>query len=219
MGQGSLDVTRILDGVRVVVLGGTGFLGKLFWSMLIDRYPNVGRVYVVVRPKNALSPDARFWTEIAASETLEPLRRTHGDNFESFLRSKVVAVDGDMGRPMCGLDEPLVRQLRGTTSTRRWTTRSKPTPLVRGTSPCLHVRSGTRPYCTRAPVMSRAPAKGRFSRKTRVGSRFRDPTSWGPTFGIPTAKSPSASSLLLRPNSAPTTRFVKANLRNGREPI
>src|SRR5258708_18228120 len=114
MGQGSLDVTRILDGVRVVVLGGTGFLGKLFWSMLIDRYPNVGRVYVVVRPKNALSPDARFWTEIAASETLEPLRRTHGDNFESFLRSKVVAVDGDMGRPMCGLDEPLVRQLRGT---------------------------------------------------------------------------------------------------------
>ena len=114
MGQGSLDVTRILDGVRVVVLGGTGFLGKLFWSMLIDRYPNVGTVYVVVRPKNGLSPDARFWTEIAASETLEPLRRTHGNHFEGFLRSKVVAIDGDMGRPMCGLDETLVRQLKGT---------------------------------------------------------------------------------------------------------
>jgi long-chain acyl-CoA synthetase len=114
MGQGSLDVARILDGVRVVVLGGTGFLGKVFWSMLIDRYPNIGRVYVVVRPKSALTPDARFWTEVAPSEALEPLRRAHGRNFEAFLRSKVVAVDGDMGRPMCGLEETLVRQLKGT---------------------------------------------------------------------------------------------------------
>lgn len=114
-GAGStLEVSRILDGSRLVVLGGTGFLGKIFWAMLLDRYPNVGSIFLVVRPKGSGTPEARFWSETAASEVLEPLRKAHGSGFEAFLREKVVPIDGDMGRPLCGLDEALVRQLKGT---------------------------------------------------------------------------------------------------------
>jgi long-chain acyl-CoA synthetase len=112
--RGVLDVSGVLDGARLVVLGGTGFLGKIFWAMLLDRYPNVGRIFLVVRPKGRRTPDERFWAETAASEVFEPLRRTHGEGFEAFLREKVVPIDGDMGRPLCGLDEALVRELKGT---------------------------------------------------------------------------------------------------------
>lgn len=108
-----LDVTRIVDGARLVVLGGTGFLGKVFWSMLLDRYPSLGKIYLVVRPKKG-TPEARFWADIATSEALAPLRAAHGDGFEAFLRDKVVPIDGDMGRSLCGLDEALVRELKGT---------------------------------------------------------------------------------------------------------
>ena len=36
MGEGTLDVSRVVEGTRIVVFGGTGFLGKLFWAMLVD---------------------------------------------------------------------------------------------------------------------------------------------------------------------------------------
>src|SRR5579883_2375642 len=112
--QTALDVSGIMAGSRLIVLGGTGFLGKLFWSMLLDRYPEIGRIFLVVRPKGGGTPEQRFWAEIAPAETLGPLRRAHGDGFEAFVRDKVMPIDGDMGRPLCGVSPTLVRELRGT---------------------------------------------------------------------------------------------------------
>ena len=109
-----LDVLDVLRGTRIVVIGGTGFLGKVFWSMLLDRYPEVERIYLVVRPKGGGTPEARFWRDIAPGEVTEPLRKTHGDGFDAFLRAKIVPIDGDIERPLCGIDEDLVRQLTGT---------------------------------------------------------------------------------------------------------
>ncbi len=114
MQRGPLDVAGVLDGARIVVLGGTGFLGKLFWAMLLDRFPGVGQIVLVVRPKGGANPEERFWAEVATSEPLAPLRRAHGERFEAFLREKVRPVDGDMGRPLCGLGEALAAELRGT---------------------------------------------------------------------------------------------------------
>jgi long-chain acyl-CoA synthetase len=112
---GTLDVSRVLGGSRLVILGGTGFLGKVFWSMLLDRYPSVGRIYLVVRPKaDGGTSETRFWSEIAISEALGPLRSSHGDGFDAFLRAKIVPIDGDMGRPRCGIDDALVCELHGT---------------------------------------------------------------------------------------------------------
>jgi len=120
-----LDVAALFDGARLFVLGGTGFLGKVFWIQLLDRYPEIGKIFLLVRSsKGSAGPagaatgtttsEERFWSKVATSEALAPLRERHGGRFEAFLREKIVPVDGDVGRPYCGIDEKLVRELRGT---------------------------------------------------------------------------------------------------------
>jgi 1-acyl-sn-glycerol-3-phosphate acyltransferase len=108
-----LDVSRILGGSRLILIGGTGFLGKLFCSMILDRYPEVGRLFVVVRPKGEGAP-ARFASEVMTSEVFEPLRRKHAARFAEFAAEKIETIPGDMGQPLCGIDEARVGALRGT---------------------------------------------------------------------------------------------------------
>src|SRR6267378_4507029 len=99
-GKPRLDVGEIFRGKNVMLIGSTGFVGKVALSMLLHRYPEVGRVYCLVRPGAGNTADERFYKKVASSEVFDPVRDTHGDNYESFLRSKIVAVPGDIGRPL-----------------------------------------------------------------------------------------------------------------------
>ena len=110
---GALEPAKLFDGVQLLILGGTGFLGKLFWVMLLTRYPNVGKIHLLVRSSKHKTSAERFWSEIATSEALLPLREQHGDRFADFLREKIVPIDGDVSRPCCGVDASVIEQLRG----------------------------------------------------------------------------------------------------------
>ena len=110
----TLDVGVQLEGARLLILGGTGFLGKIFWVMMLARFPGVGRIYLLVRSSKTKTSEERFWSEIATSECLDPLRIIHGDKFEAFLRARIVPVNGDVGQPNCGFDEKLLKEIKGT---------------------------------------------------------------------------------------------------------
>jgi long-chain acyl-CoA synthetase len=78
------------------MLGGTGFLGKVCLSMLLHRFPDVGRVYVMVRAPSKEESESRFWDVLLPSPAFDPLRRDHGSGLEDFLREKLVIVGGDI---------------------------------------------------------------------------------------------------------------------------
>src|SRR4051812_9379246 len=69
--------SRILAGKRLVVVGGTGFLGKVWVSMLLHRFPDLAHMYLLVRPKDDQSPEERFWAQIASSPVFDPLREKY----------------------------------------------------------------------------------------------------------------------------------------------
>jgi long-chain acyl-CoA synthetase len=108
-----LDVSRLLAGRRLLMTGTTGFLGKVALSMLLDRYPGVGKVYVLVRPGTGGTAEARFFGKVAEGRPFDPLRARLGAGFEAFMREKVVPLAGDVSDPLLGLAEADLARLEG----------------------------------------------------------------------------------------------------------
>src|ERR1044071_3977005 len=110
-GKARLDVTETLRGKNILLIGTTGFVGKVALSMLLDRYPDVGRVFCLVRPGAGNTADERFYKKVATSEAFDPLRQRYGVEYEAFLRKKIVAIPGDIGRPLCNFSDDQFAEL------------------------------------------------------------------------------------------------------------
>ncbi len=108
-----MALTETLAGTQLVVVGGTGFLGKVFWVLLLAKFPDIKRLHLVVRSRGSQDAETRFWKDIATGHALDPLRKQHGDGFEAFLREKVQIVEGDIVQPYCGVSAPLRDEWRG----------------------------------------------------------------------------------------------------------
>ena len=59
-----LKPSEIFKDCNIFMLGGTGFLGKVALSMLLTRFPQVGRVYMMVRASSRAESESRFWDVI-----------------------------------------------------------------------------------------------------------------------------------------------------------
>ena len=108
-----LDVEAQLSGQSLLVIGCTGFLGKVWLSLLLDRYPDVGTLYVMVREKKTMDAETRFWSEIAPSPVFDPIRATRpGKEFDEFIRAKVVPTGGDVSQPNLGISDDLFAKMK-----------------------------------------------------------------------------------------------------------
>jgi len=107
----ALDISATFDGKNILLIGTTGFVGKVMLSMLLRRYPNIGKVYCLVRPGMGNTAGERFFGKVATSPAFDPVREVWGDGYESFMREKIYAIPGDIGRPMCNFDDELLAEL------------------------------------------------------------------------------------------------------------
>src|SRR5262245_33017717 len=94
-----LNVGQSLKDRRLLFVGATGFVGKVAFSVLLERYPEIGKVFVLVRPGAGSSSEQRFFQKVVKSPVFDPIRARYGDGFEAFLREKVVPLPGDAARP------------------------------------------------------------------------------------------------------------------------
>jgi len=101
----NLSPTEIYNDRRIFLIGSTGFLGKVTLSMLLHRFPNVGKVYLTVRARSREESENRFWNNIVTAPPFDPLRERYGSALEGFIRDKVVVRGGDIAETNFGYTE------------------------------------------------------------------------------------------------------------------
>src|SRR6267142_774328 len=106
-----LSPTEIYKDRKVFLIGSTGFMGKVTASMLLHRFPNIGRVYVTVRARSQEESEARFWNNVITAPPFDPLRERYGSALDGFIRDKVVVVGGDIGDTNLGYSDEQSQQI------------------------------------------------------------------------------------------------------------
>ena len=69
-----MSMAETMRGAHIMLTGATGFLGKVAASMLLHRHPDIGQLYLLIRPSRGLSGQERFDQGIAPSPALAPLK-------------------------------------------------------------------------------------------------------------------------------------------------
>src|SRR5215218_4274588 len=100
-----LSPTEIYNDRRIFLIGSTGFLGKVTLSMLLHRFPNVGKIYLTVRARSQEESENRFWNNIVTAPPFDPLRERYGSALEGFVNDKVIVKGGDIAETNFGYSE------------------------------------------------------------------------------------------------------------------
>jgi hypothetical protein len=100
----TFSVRKALAGKHILLIGATGFIGKVWLSMLLNDLPELGRIYLLIRRQGSRSALQRFEKIVAESPTFKALHERHGDGLARFLAERLEVLEGDVAEPGLGLD-------------------------------------------------------------------------------------------------------------------
>lgn len=103
---------ELYAGKHVLVTGGSGFLGKVFIALLLEYLPDIGRIYVFMRPKALVSGETRFENMLNTSPAFRSLHERFGAELSTYLEDKLEVVEGELDQPDLGFSPQLARRLR-----------------------------------------------------------------------------------------------------------
>jgi hypothetical protein len=109
--RAALSMRKTLAGKNILLIGGTGFIGKVWLAGLLTDLPEIGRIYLLVRHNRASTSIERFQRVLEESPVFEGLAQLHGDRFAEFLRERIEIVDGDVSAPGLGLGPDVKKKL------------------------------------------------------------------------------------------------------------
>ncbi|HMD43184.1 MAG TPA: SDR family oxidoreductase [Candidatus Acidoferrum sp.] len=100
----SLPVRESLAGKHLLLIGVTGFIGKVWLVDLLEKIPDIRKVTLLIRRNRTTSAQRRFEKIVEESPTFDALQEIHGARLAQFLQDKVEVVEGDVSQPGLGLD-------------------------------------------------------------------------------------------------------------------
>jgi len=107
-----LSVRSALAGKDVLLIGFTGFIGKVWLVNTLLDLPEIGRIYLLIRRQKSHPAAKRFERVVEESPVFDPLYERYGASLPAFLKSRVEVVEGDVTQPDLGLDPDDSSQLK-----------------------------------------------------------------------------------------------------------
>lgn len=108
----SFSVRETLAGRHILLIGVTGFIGKVWLVDLLEKIPNITRITLLIRRNRTTSAQRRFEKIVEESPSFDPLHEIHGAKLGTFLNEKVEVVEGDVSLPGLGLDQDTQARLQ-----------------------------------------------------------------------------------------------------------
>jgi len=100
-----LAVRETLANRHILLVGVTGFIGKVWLVDLLENVSSIAKITLLIRRNRTTSAQRRFEKIIEESPAFDTLQERHGRQLGAFLREKVEVVEGDVSLPGLGLDE------------------------------------------------------------------------------------------------------------------
>ena len=98
-----LSVRRTLAGKNILLIGVTGFIGKVWLAQLLNEVPQIGKIYLLIRRQRTTTAQRRFEKIFEESPVFDPLQERLGDRFAEFVSERVEVIDGDVSQPGLGI--------------------------------------------------------------------------------------------------------------------
>jgi alcohol-forming fatty acyl-CoA reductase len=109
-----LPVRETLAGKHLMLIGVTGFIGKVWLVDLLEKIPEIGKITLLIRRNRTTSAQRRFEKIVEESPAFDGLHEINGANLAGFLKEKVEVVEGDLSLPGLGLDSDTQTRLART---------------------------------------------------------------------------------------------------------
>jgi len=109
-----LSVREALRGKRILLIGVTGFIAKVWMEHLLYEVPDIGKIYLLIRRQRNVSAQRRFEKIVEESPVFDRLEQRHGSGLGSFLEEKIEVVAGDVSQAGLGLEPEVAAELMRT---------------------------------------------------------------------------------------------------------
>lgn len=100
-----LSVRRTLAGKHILLIGVTGFIGKVWMVDLLEQIPDIAKITLLIRRNRTTTGQRRFEKIVEESPTLDGLQKQYGTKLGDFLRKRIEVIEGDVSQPGLGLEE------------------------------------------------------------------------------------------------------------------
>ncbi|MGA7795687.1 MAG: SDR family oxidoreductase [Candidatus Acidiferrales bacterium] len=98
-----LSVRRTLAGKNILLIGVTGFIGKVWLAQLLNEVPEIGKIYLLIRRQRTTTAQRRFEKIFEESPVFDPLQERLGERFAEFVSERVEVIEGDVSQPGLGI--------------------------------------------------------------------------------------------------------------------